>query len=39
MMKELNEIQCKEGKFEIDNKELLNRLKNRLSNEKRLIKK
>ena len=39
MMKELNEIQCKEGKIEIENKELLDRLKDRLSNEKRLIKK
>ena len=39
MMKELNEIQNREGRFEIDNKELLNGLKNRFSNEKRLIKK
>ena len=38
-MKELNEIQHIEGRFEISNKELLDSLKNRLSNEKRLIKK
>ena len=42
-MKELNEIQHKEGIIKIDNKkdnkELLDRLKDRLVNEKRLIKK
>ena len=38
-MKELREIQHKEGRLGIDNQELLDSLKDRLSNEKRLIKK
>ena len=37
-MKELREIQHKEGRFDINNKELLDSLKDRLNNEKRLIK-
>ena len=38
-MKELNEIQNREGRLGINNQELLDSLKDRLSNKKRLIKK